>query len=424
MSETLKKHDPARCMKCGFCMSVCPVYKEDLLEGHVARGRNMLINTNENDGRIGVDRYKKELSYCMLCTRCSAVCPAGLTPDVITLNAKNRLLEKNGPTRSQKWVNQALLNNRSALAKMIGASAALPTIASGGKKPLRHMADMARIFSKSVSFPTLSMPSLKHRVKGIIKPTGSIKTKGRVAVFPGCVFEFFQARIGAEMINSIAAIGYEVVYVKNLSCCGQAVYNGGDFETAKQLAQKNIELLSKYDTIITGCATCGSAMTSYGEWFADDKEWRGRAETVAGRITEYSVFMNSELSAKETSNLDISDINSVTYHDPCHLRQHQGVFAEPREILKSLPGINYIEMPNADACCGLGGSFALTHKDISSAIQDKKINAIKSTNADAVVTSCPGCLMYLNHGVKQHKLPVKVLHIAELVQSVQQKKGG
>ena len=90
-------------------------------------------------------------------------------------------------------------------------------------------------------------------------------------------------------------------------------------------------------------------------------------------------------------------------------------FEEPRKIISSLPGVRFIEMENADACCGLGGSFGISHKNISSAIQEKKIHAIKKTGADAVVTSCPGCQMYIAHGIRRHKLSVKTLHIAELV---------
>jgi len=104
----------------------------------------------------------------------------------------------------------------------------------------------------------------------------------------------------------------------------------------------------------------------------------------------------------------------VTYHDPCHLRFHQGVYAEPREILNSIDGIKYVEMDNADACCGLGGSFSIAHRDISIGIQDKKMESLKRSGAQTVVTSCPGCMLYLAHGIRRNKLPVKVMHISRL----------
>jgi len=395
-------------------MSVCPVYREDLLEGHVARGRNMLIKSVENNQTTPVDAYREELSYCLLCKRCGSLCPARLSPDKITLKARNRMIESLGLPRMQRWVNRALLNHRSGLARMVGMTALLPIIASNGKRPLRHLADTVSIFSGSVSIPLLSSPTLKKRIDGVTQPPNHQAAKGKVAVFPGCVFEFFQAHIGEAMIAALTEAGYEVAYRADLGCCGQAVHSAGDFKTARGMAEKNIDTLAAYDTVITGCATCGSAMRAYGQWFEEGDSRRNKAAVFSGKVMDFSEFLADQNRQTDKKTDGMPDTITVTYHDPCHLRQHQGVYEAPRKILISLPGVRFIEMENADACCGLGGSFGISHRDISSAIQEKKINAIKKTGADAVVTSCPGCLMYLAHGVQRHKLAVKVLHIAEL----------
>jgi glycolate oxidase iron-sulfur subunit len=106
---------------------------------------------------------------------------------------------------------------------------------------------------------------------------------------------------------------------------------------------------------------------------------------------------------------------TVTYHDPCHLKWHQGISSQPRDILRAIDGVKYLEMEGADDCCGLGGVFSLAHRDISLAIQDKKMQSIKNSGADIVVTSCPGCLIQLRDGVRRNNLPVKVMHISELM---------
>ena len=396
-------------------MSVCPVYQQDMLEGHVARGRNVLIK-QLTDGQMEItDPYRDLLSYCLLCKRCLTVCPAKLSPDQITLNARNQVIEALGLTRVQRWVNRALLSHRSGLARMVGLAALLPSVASDGKKPLRHLADAARIFSRSVSFPSLSSPILKKRVPHITLPQNHLTAKGKVAVFPGCVFEFFQAHIGKDMISVLAEQGYEVIYPERLGCCGQAVHSAGDFKTAHMLAQRNIDVMASYDTVITGCATCSSAMKSYGQWFSEEDQWHNNAMAFSKKVMDFSEFLADQVDVKKSRP---PALLTVTYHDPCHLKQHQGVFNAPRKILNSLPGIRFIEMENADACCGLGGSFGISHRDISQAIQEKKIKSIEKTGADAVITSCPGCLMYLADGVRRHRLPVKVLHIAQLMADV------
>jgi glycolate oxidase iron-sulfur subunit len=396
-------------------MSVCPVYREDLLEGHVARGRNMLIQALEQSPAGTLVPYRDVLSYCLLCKRCGSVCPAKLSPDQITLHARNRMVETFGLTRIQRLVNRALLSHRSGLARMVGLAALLPSSASDGKKPFRHLADAAIIFSRYLAFPSLSSPTLRKRVEPITSPPDQLSIKGKVAVFPGCVFEYFQSHIAEDMISTLANQGYEVVYPKGPGCCGQALHSAGDFHTARMLAKRNIDVLSEYDTVITGCATCSSAMKAYGRWFEKEDPWQDKAMAFSGKVKDFSEFLGSRMEPVQ-ENPSLPPM-TVTYHDPCHLKQHQGVFEAPRKILNALPGIRFIEMENADACCGLGGSFGISHRDISTAIQEKKINAIAKTGAEAVVTSCPGCLMYLADGIRRNKLPVKVLHIAQLLKS-------
>jgi len=384
----------------------------------------MLIRAVDSGQRIPDNAYCEELSYCLLCKRCYSVCPAKLSPEKITLNARNRMVESAGLPLMRRMVNRALLNHRSTLARMVGTAALLPIVAANAKKPLRHLADAARIFSRSVSLPLLSSPSLEKRIGALTRPPDHQSVKGKVAVFPGCVFEFFQAPIGEAIVTALADAGFEVAYRADLGCCGQAVHSAGDYRTARMMARKNMDALAAFKTVITGCATCSSAMRSYGQWFEEDDEWRNKAAVFSSKVRDFSEFLSdqnepSQVKTERTTDANKADDLTVTYHDPCHLRQHQGVFKAPRKILGALSGIRFIEMENPDACCGLGGAFGISHRDISSAILEKKIATIENTGADAVVTSCPGCLMYLAHGIRRHKLPVKVLHIAELVRRSQ-----
>jgi glycolate oxidase iron-sulfur subunit len=214
------------------------------------------------------------------------------------------------------------------------------------------------------------------------------------------------------MVSLLAGAGYEVFFPKQQTCCGLAACASGDFETAKKMAVRNLALLSGYDHVIVGCASCGSTLRQYGHWLKGDKEYE-KAALLADRVKDFSIFIKDHLTPKD----EVPERIKVTYHDPCHLKWKQGVSAEPREILKRLQGVEYIEMAGADNCCGLGGSFGLMHPEESRVIQSKKIESIIKTGADAVVTSCPGCMIQLMDGLSRQGSPIKVMHISDIVQA-------
>jgi glycolate oxidase iron-sulfur subunit len=412
MINPLMKIDPDRCMKCGFCMSTCPVYDIDHIENHVARGRNMLIRM-ANQGEFSLeDDYKKCLYACLLCKRCEPVCPANLSPAEITLEARNKIIEKQGMSRLQKIFYKGIESHRSSIARFVGLASLVPGMSVKGGRPLRHLADMASFIPGAFSLPKFALRPLRKRVATITRPAPGVKEKGEVAVFPGCVYEYFMPDIGKDIILSLSRAGFTVVLPEGLNCCGLAVHNAGDFKTSRLLAMQNIEALKKYDHVITGCATCGSALKAYHKWFSEGDPMADQAVEFSKKVSDLSEFLiRNEFKAMAHEAKPLT----VTYHDPCHLRLHQGVYEAPREILKSIEGIKYIEMDNAEACCGLGGSFAIANREISLGIQSKKMDSIKKTGAQIVVTSCPGCMFHLADGMRRHRLPVKVMHISKLI---------
>ena len=412
MTEPSPVDEAGRCMKCGFCMSACPVYNTDHIESHVARGRNMLVQFVER-GDIAVDEaYRKNLSYCLLCGRCEATCPAKVSSSKITAQARAQVVAEQGLSRAQRLVYRGILKNRPQVARMLGMAARLPGLSNRQGKPLRHLADFAEYFSRGLAVPRLASPFLGKRVPERTQPPEGVAKRGTVAVFPGCAYEFFFADIGQDIITSLAQAGFEVVYSNDLTCCGLAVYSAGDSETARLMAKKNIEALTDFDGVVTGCATCSSALKGYRDWFAATDPWHERARVLAAKAHDFSDFLVKEGFQPGP----VADQMTVTYHDPCHLRWHQGINEPPRRILNAIDGVTLVEMEGADSCCGLGGSFGIIHRDISLAIQKRKMEAIRNTSAQAVVTSCPGCMIQLMDGARRYDMPVKVLHIAQVVQ--------
>jgi glycolate oxidase iron-sulfur subunit len=178
-------------------------------------------------------------------------------------------------------------------------------------------------------------------------------------------------------------------------------------------ARHNIALFeqAQVEFIVTDCATCGSTLKNYGQLLADDPAWAGRAGAFSQKVRDVSEFLMSIPLEQPQGRVEAR----VTYHDPCHLRRGQGVWKEPRALLKMIDGIEFIEMPEADWCCGSAGSQLITHYETSLNVLARKMDNLKATQAEYIASGCPGCQMQLNVGIRQRGLNVQVVHPIELL---------
>lgn len=409
MAGTIKD-DPTQCMKCGFCMSACPIYRLDHIESHVARGRNILVQRQDKKNLMKERIFEEALYFCLLCGRCEAVCPAGISSSAITINARRDLAEVKGLTLMKRLIFRVLIKNRNFMAMLARTVAAIPGFSSRKQGAARHFPDFVSGILHGMKAPRFRVPFLSGRIHEMTRPPAGVKVKGKVAVFAGCLLEFFLSDAGEKMISVLTGAGYEVFFPKQQTCCGLPACASGDIETAKEMAVRNLTLLSGYDHVIVGCASCGSTLKQYGNWLKGDAKYE-EAASLENRVKDFSIFIRDQLTTKD----EVSENIKVTYHDPCHLKWKQGVCMEPREVLKQLRGVEYIEMEGADNCCGLGGSFGLMHPEESRAIQSAKIESIIKTGADIVVTSCPGCMIQLMDGLSRYGSSIRVMHMSDMV---------
>jgi glycolate oxidase iron-sulfur subunit len=379
MLPSASHKNPDRCMKCGFCLSPCPVYAIDHVENHAPRGRNILVQrVNKNLLSAEESSFQESLDYCLVCARCNAVCPAKLSSGEITQAARARLFETSARYKEKRTENQKLLDTRSS-------------------------ALMAK-YHFSV-----------HEANAFrVKPPQGVPLKGIIAAFPGCVFSFALEEIRTSIVYSLAATGYEVVCPKETNCCGQEFWLMGDLETARMAARQNIDALSDYDIVVTGCASCGAALKNYKNWFDDGDPGQAAAAAFSSKIFDYSEFLVKERYALEGSS---SKPVKVTYHDPCYLKYSQNIAAEPRAILSSIKGIEFIEMEMSDACCGEGLAGS-AQAGMAAVMLANKIESIKKTGAELVVTSCSGCILNISEGLKKEGSLIRVLHISQLFGSL------
>jgi glycolate oxidase iron-sulfur subunit len=233
----------------------------------------------------------------------------------------------------------------------------------------------------------------------------------RIGYFVGCGVDVIQQEAGEATLGLLKKIGKTVTLLNNC-CCGLPAHAYGDIDAAKKLAEKNLDTLAsgEFDAIVTDCSSCASFLKKYPELFADDKRHE-QAKTLASLFKDMVelVIPNEPVSVSPDSPV------VATYHDPCHASRGQGLSKEPRDILKNIPGIEYREMPEADWCCGGAGSYALAHYDLSQNVLDRKMENLKKTNADILVTSCPACMIQLSYGIRRHGLKTEVRHISQVV---------
>jgi glycolate oxidase iron-sulfur subunit len=187
----------------------------------------------------------------------------------------------------------------------------------------------------------------------------------------------------------------------------------GKLELVRAQAKHNIAIFEKagVDVVITDCATCGSTLKDYQELLQQEAEWAPRAETFSSKVRDISEFLVEIPLEKPQGKVNAR----VTYHDPCHLRRGQHVWQQPRALLSLIDGLDYVELPEADWCCGSAGSQLITHYETSIKVMDRKMDNLTSTGAQIIASGCPGCQMQLNTAIQRRGLNVRVVHPVTLL---------
>lgn len=415
MNEVLEQAH--KCVKCGTCMAQCPVYIETLEEPLVARGKISLIeNVAEGEGEFS-KRFSKILSQCLLCGTCAENCPNGVPADDIIRQARSLLVNDRGLSLPKKAIFQYLLDSTYLMPMLLKGGAALQGLflkkvpeESGLRLrfPLPYLDERRYI-------PPLAKDSFLEMRSGWVRAKKEVM---RVGLFVGCVTNYLFPDIGRAAVDVFVHRGISVYIPEKQYCCGLPAFGSGDEETPESLARKNIEAFQEegIEKIVAPCASCAAMLKlDYPHLFEEKNPFRNEVQAFADKISDVSVILSRIPDPSPRKNGKWERTLKVTYHDPCHLRRKLGIFQEPRNVLKSLPGVEYVEMQEANRCCGQGGSFNIANYDLSLKILDKKIQAVTESGADIVTTSCSGCLLQLLDGMHQAGLKKDAKHLVEMV---------
>lgn len=419
--RNLKKFEAEvyRCMKCGFCMYFCPVYRETYQESHVARGRNVLAMDLLEGEPFDWRHLERRYSLCLTCNRCAQFCPAKVDVATITLAARADIVQQKGLPLWKKVLYRGLINRRGLFGVVLKGASRFQRLLPRTHGKIRHLPTFLSGLGKGRQIPEIAERFLRERLPEVSPPAEGVQRRMRVAYFAGCGTDYIFPEVGVKLVDFLTRQGVEVVFPKDQGCCGMPVMGSGDFALAKELADRNVAIFEKLevDYIVTACATCGSAMKEgYLTFLADTEERKRRYEEFAKRVKDFNEFVVDILKpSPEAFRTELPEGTKVTYHDPCHLVRYQKITSQPRAIIKALPGVEFVEMAEPDRCCGMGGAFNIEHYELSKQIAQRKMDAIAKTRADVVVTACPGCMIQLLDQTIQRGMPQRVMHVVELL---------
>jgi len=400
------------CIRCGLCLAVCPTYKIELKEPASPRGRVALARKSL-EGELSLSpRLMDQMYSCFACMACSEICPVGIKPAELTL-AMRFVQEQTQPKTWKRSVFEKLLPDPKRLEL---ATLPLRLYEKSGLRKIIYRLGIfhllpAKLRDMEAMLPRLPIRPLRQVLPEEVK--AEEKEERKVGFFLGCAQSLLFADQSSATVQVLAHNNCTVITPKETQCCGMPALGYGRLDLVRSQAKHNIALFEQagVDRIITDCATCGSTLKDYHNYLKDDPEWAERAKQFSGKVRDISEFLFEIPLKKPTGSLS----ERVTYHDPCHLVRAQKVSDQPRSLLNMIDDLQFVEMAEADTCCGSAGSQLITHYKTSSAVMDRKIDNLAQTGATVIASGCPGCQMQLIAGIKKRKMDVRVVHPVTLL---------
>jgi glycolate oxidase iron-sulfur subunit len=399
------------CVHCGFCLPTCPTYQLWGEEMDSPRGRIYLMDL-ASKGEIGLaGAFTEHIDACLGCMACVTACPSGVQYDKL-LESVRPQVERNVPRdRSDRLFRDAVFalfphKRRLRAAALPGALyqrlRAVPAV--------RRLAERlpGRLAALESLLPPVSVKEAFATLPVFTPAAGP--RRGRVALLTGCVQDVFFHRVNAATVRVLAAEGHDVLVPRDQRCCGALELHAGREDPALARARREIAVFEVLDVdhVVTNVAGCGSSMKEYGHLLADDPEWAERAAAFSARVRDVHEVLAAHPPAAPRHPVEAR----VAYHDACHLGHAQGVRDEPRAVLRSVPGVQVVDIPEAALCCGSAGIYNLVMPDAAAELGERKAENVRSVRPDVVVTANPGCLLQIG---KHLGLDVPLLHPVQLV---------
>jgi len=375
----------SKCVRCGSCKAICQTYDQDPSESMGTRGRLSLLLALSSGQIKPSSTLNDRIFSCTLCGACVGRCPLTIDVGEVILHGRSLLRMTDKKRRLLRFIINLTVKRPQLCFKMFRMTQhlLLPYMQKIGLLPFK-----------------LELPeyALKDNTQVITVP----RKKGRVAVFTGCTVNFLYPHLGESLINVLHHLGYEVILPPGEVCCGAPLRALGMEKKAVELAKKNIGIFSRLnvEAVLSLCPTCTLALKA---------EYPNLVGEGIDKATDIASFLVDKIDFPDSEN-GAYGVGSAIYHDPCHLKYGLGVEKEPRSVMRSL-GIKVVETAG-EKCCGFAGVFCLSHKEISGKLLRNCAEDYGGRDTEAIITSCPGCMMQLSKGVSNKP----VLHLIEVVE--------
>ena len=380
--------DLATCVHCGLCLDACPTFRVSGLETESPRGRIYLM-TQWKRGTMPFDEEQvKHIDLCLGCRTCEGVCPSGVPYGRIIEAGRADVEDARRPSLKRTA-------SRVALRQLLAHPGRLR--AAGAATRVAQKLRLTSIVRSGRQLPPLS--------KRFQPPAGNVapaigQRKHRVAFLVGCVMPILYPQSHDAAVKLLQLAGCEVWFPAGERCCGALFAHNGDLEGAERLREANMRTYNEgeFDALVIDSAGCGAHLKDF---YPDLK---GRVKD----LTEWLAEVSLPAPAREVK-------MRVAYQDACHLVHAQRIRKQPRELIRSLPGVQLTEMRHPDICCGAAGLYSTLEPEMSNRILQEKLDDLLATRADVVVVANPGCQMQLAAGLRQRGSAMRVEHVSELL---------
>ena len=403
------------CVHCGFCLPACPTYVLWGEEMDSPRGRiYMMDRATEGEAPLNKD-LQRQMDNCLGCMACMTACPSGVQYDKLIEDTRAQV-ERNIPRTTADSLLRRLIFATFPYPKRLRAAAVpLRLYQRSGLQALVRSSGVLKLLPARLAAMDALLPSVPAQAKASpthVRAAGT--SRRRVGMLTGCVQSVFFSRVNEATMRMLAAEGCEVVIPPDQPCCGALMLHSGLEEQAEAMARRLIAIFegADVDTVVINAAGCGSTMKSYGHLLRDDPQWAVRAAAFSAKCKDIAEILCELEPVAPRHPLPLR----VAYHDACHLRHAQGIYQEPRQLLRSIPGLELAEIAESSLCCGSAGVYNLLNPEPAQQLGDRKVAHLIDAQASAIVSANPGCLLQLMSGLRRRgaeELPA--FHMVQLL---------
>jgi glycolate dehydrogenase iron-sulfur subunit len=408
----------SKCVHCGLCLNACPTYRELGVEMDSPRGRIYQMIQVER-GRLPLgESFVRHIDLCLDCRACETACPSGVEYGRLVEAARGQIEKHYKRPPLEGYLRDLffyrILPHRRRL-EIVGRL--LRFYQESGLEKLVLSSGLLKLFPGQLEnvarlAPRMERPFFTSRLGTVVPAMG--QRRYRVAFFAGCIANLSFAGLNEATVRVLARNGCEVFIPAAQGCCGALHVHAGIRGLARELAKRNIRTFGagEFDAMITNAAGCGAVLKEYPQLFEEEEqEFLGPAKAFSARLKDVTEFLAS---------IDLNQSFAVirkraTYQDPCHLGHAQRVRKAPRRLLAAIPGLELVELKEAEICCGSAGIYNIAQNEMAERLLEGKMRRIDDTGAELILTANPGCMLQLRAGVARPGNRRRVMHVVELL---------